>query len=377
MKIEIGKFVSQPRGYKSFVTNPFPPKGIFGFPAKTLVKADKATRLVGKLDGVTHELPDVDFFLYMFIIKDAEASSQIEGTKATIVDVLEANAGIAPKETDSSDIDFYIEALNYGIVRIKKLPLSLRFIRELHSKLMTGARATHFSDPGNFRNSQNWIGGATLSDASYVPPAVTDMNPALSDLEKFLHNEEVLPLIQAAIAHAQFETIHPFLDGNGRTGRLLITLLLLERKLLDKPVLFLSWYFKKHQKVYYQKLGDYHDGKVDEWVNFFLDGVIETAEDSIRISKKIFQLREEDMCKIHALGKREAESGILVLRNLFKMPIINSRIVMGWTGFTRAGSIKLIERFVSLGILIERKTEGKEKVYSYVNYLKAFTRDNK
>ncbi|MEI7690780.1 MAG: Fic/DOC family N-terminal domain-containing protein [bacterium] len=346
-------------------------------PTKTLVKADKATQLVGRLDGVTHELPDVDFFLYMFIAKDAEASSQIEGTKATIVDVLEANAGVATKKTDSDDIDFYIKALNYGIKRVKDLPLSLRFIKELHMELMTGARTTHFSDPGNYRKSQNWIGGATLADASYVPPTVSDMNTALADLEKFLYNKETLPLIQSAIAHGQFEAIHPFLDGNGRTGRLLITILLLERKLLDKPVLFLSSYFMRHQKLYYLKLSGYHEGNVDAWVNFFLDGVIETAEESIGISKKIIKLREADMYQIHALGRREAESGVVVLKNLFRSPIVSSRVVMEWTGFTRAGAIRVIERFVKLGILVERENaSSKERSYLYKNYIKNFTQEH-
>jgi Fic family protein len=373
VKINIGKYQQQPEGYKSFVPSPFPPRDVLAFPAPTLLKADKAARLIGKLDGVTHELPDVDFFLYMFKLKDAEASSQIEGTKATIVDALEANAGVATKKTDSSDIDYYIKALNYGIGRIKTLPLSLRFIRELHAKLMTGARESHFSDPGNFRSSQNWIGGTTPNDAYYVPPTVADMKYSLGHLEKFLYDVNTLPLIQSALAHAQFETIHPFLDGNGRTGRLLVTILLLERKLLDKPVLFLSSFFKKHQKLYYQRLSGYHEGEVDKWVNFFLDGVIETAEDSIVVSKKIFRLREKDMCKIHALGKREAESGILVLQNLFKSPIVSSKNIMEWTGFTRGGAIKLLERFVAMGILRERKNPWiREKTYVYLDYLVIF-----
>ena len=258
---------------------------------------------------------------------------------------------------------YYIKALNYGIERLKEFPLSLRLIREIHSQLMTGARATHFADPGEFRKSQNWIGGTTPNNASFVPPSVDKMNRALNDLEKFLHNEKTtLPLIHTALTHAQFETIHPFLDGNGRTGRLLITMLLFHRNMLERPVLFLSSYFKKHRKVYYQKLHDYHYGEVEPWIDFFLDGVIETANDSILISKQITKLREDDMAKIQSLAKRESESGVLVLRKLYAQPIVSTKIIMEWVKFSRVGSQKLIDRFVKLQIL-----ESKDKKDSILN----------
>jgi Fic family protein len=255
MAIEIGKNIKQREGFSAFVLNPFPPNGIFDLSTKILIKAAEADRLIGKLDGITHTLPDLEFFLHMFVAKDATSSSQIEGTMATIVDAIELEAGIAKKETDAGDILFYIQALNYGIKRLEEFPLSLRLIRETHKKLMTGARATHFADPGEFRNSQNWIGGTSPANALFVPPPKEQMKVSLDHLEKFLHDEKsVLPLIHIALSHAQFETIHPFLDGNGRTGRLIITILLCHRNLLERPVLFLSSYFKKHQKVYYQKL---------------------------------------------------------------------------------------------------------------------------
>jgi len=233
------------------------------------------------------------------VVKDAASSAQIEGTRATIVDVIEMGADVALFETDADDILYYIKALNYGIERLKNFPLSLKLIREIHKQLMTGARSSHFANPGEFRDSQNWIGGTKPDNALFVPPNVQDMKRALSDLEKFLYNEkETLPLIHIALTHAQFETIHPFFDGNGRTGRLLITMLLCHKNMLEKPVLFLSSYFKKYQKVYYQRLHDYHDGEVFSWINFFLDGVIEIANDSILISKQITLLSEEDMSKM-------------------------------------------------------------------------------
>lgn len=374
MKVEIGKNIRQKEGYFAFVPTPFPPKGIFDVSQAILIKAAEADRLTGKLDGITHTLPDVEFFLSMFVAKDAESSAQIEGTKATIIDVMEANVGVAAKQTDSDDISYYIKALNYGLKRLKEFPLSLRLIREIHSQLMTGARATHFADPGEFRKSQNWIGGTKPDNAFYVPPTVVEMDRSLNDFEKFLHNEKsTLPLIHAAIAHAQFETIHPFLDGNGRTGRLIITLLLCHRNMLERPVLFLSSYFKEYQKIYYQKLNAYHDGEVEAWLDFFLDGVIETANNSILVSKKITKLREDDMAKIQALAKRESESGVLVLRKLYAQPIVSTKTIMGWTGFSRVGAQKVIDRFMKLGILeIKDERETYDRSYIYRKYINIF-----
>lgn len=373
MTIEIGKNIKQSQGFSAFIPNPFPPKGLFELSQNILIKAAEADRLIGKLDGITHTLPDVDFFLHMFVAKDAESSAQIEGTRATMMDALEKSAGVALKETDAEDILHYIKALEYGTKRLKTLPLSSRLIREVHNKLMDGARSTHFADPGEFRKSQNWIGGTAPSNALYVPPPVHEMNIALGDFEKFLHDEKsVLPLIHIALTHAQFETIHPFLDGNGRTGRLIITILLCHRSLLERPVLFLSSYFRKHQKVYYTRLNGYHEGEVYPWLDFFLDGVIETANESIEISKKIRKIRDDDMAKIQALARRESESGIIVLSKLFREPIVTANIIMKWTNFSRAGALKLLERFVTLGILEIPQKQGQEKSFVYRRYIDVF-----
>jgi Fic family protein len=370
----IGQQIKQPEGYMAFIPNNFPGKELLDFPLEILAKAATAERLIGKLDGITHILPDADFFLSMYIIKDATSSAQIEGTRATMMDALEMSAGINVNDTDADDILFYIKALKYGTNRLTGFPFSLRFIRELHKELMTGARSSHFSDPGEFRKSQNWIGGTNLQNASFVPPPVPAMTEALNDFEKFIHNESMMPVLQAGILHAQFETIHPFLDGNGRTGRLLITLFLFQRAILEKPVLFLSSFFKKHQQLYYDKLNAYHNNKVIEWLHFYLDGVIETANQSIATSKKITVLREDDMRKIQALGKREATSGVLFLQNLFKNPIASSSSVVNSIGFSRAGAAKLIDRFVELGILKPFNDNTKYgKTYIYHKYVEIFS----
>lgn len=377
MKVEIGRNIKQKEGFLAFVPASFPQKGIFSVPQDILLKSAEAGRLLGKLDGVTHTLPDVDFFLKMFVAKDAASSAQIEGTKATMVDAIEMDAGVSTKKTDAEDILYYIKALNYGVKRLEDFPLSLRLIREIHSELMVGARADHFSDPGEFRRSQNWIGGTAPSHALFVPPPVDEMHVALNDFERFLYDEKnILPLLHIGIAHAQFETIHPFLDGNGRTGRLLITMLLCHRGLLERPVLFLSSYFREHQRTYYERLDGYHEGRVEEWINFFLDGIIEIANESVRISKDIRKLRDDDMAKIQALAKRESESGVLVLSRLFGNPIVTTSTIMGWAGFTRSGAQKVIDRFIALGILDAREQKGTyDRAFTYKQYVDIFLKN--
>lgn len=377
-KIEIGAYKIQITGFKAFVPHSFPPKDGFDFDQNILKKTNEATRLLGKLDGITKLLPDIDFFLLMYLRKDASASSQIEGTRATMIDAIITEAKIDSNIPDDvDDILHYIKALNYGIKRIKKdnFPMALRFLRELHAQLMQKARITHFSDPGEFRKTQNWIGGTKPDNASFVPPPVDEMHRSLNDLEKFIHENNTIPIvIKAGLIHAQFETIHPFLDGNGRTGRMLITFYLWKEGYLEKPVLFLSSFFKKHQRLYYEKLLGYHNGNVADWIDFFLDGVIEIANEAIDIAGKITALREKDMAKIHMLGKRSSESAMLVLPRLYVQPIVNVNIIKDWTNFTFAGAKRVIDRFVKMGILIPK---NKEKIYRqsymYKKYIDIFT----
>jgi len=374
---EIGQLKQQPEGFKAFIPAPFPPKGGFEFDPKILKKSDEATRLLGKLDGITKLLPDVDFFLSMYLRKDAASSSQIEGTMATMIDAIEAE--VQPSANipqDVNDILHYIKALNYGMKRVQQddFPMALRFIRELHKQLMDKARTTHHADPGEFRKSQNWIGGTRPDNARFVPPPVEEMHKALTDLEKFMHSEDTtLTLIKAALIHAQFETIHPFLDGNGRTGRMLITFYLWKEGYLEKPVLFLSSYFKKHQKVYYERLFGYHFGSTSEWVDYFLDGVIEIANEAIDIVGKITTLREKNVLKVQTLGKRASQSAALVLPKLYEQPIVNVATVQKWTGFSRVGAQTLIDRFIDMGILTPKDKDKKYgQSYIYKKYVDIF-----
>ena len=367
--IQIGQLKEQKEGFKAFVPAPFPPQGGFEFDSKIIKKSNEATRLLGKLDGITKLLPDVDFFLSMYLRKDAASSSQIEGTMATMIDAIEAEVQLNTNTPeDVNDILHYIKALNYGMKRVKEddFPITLRFVRELHKQLMNKARATHYSDPGEFRKSQNWIGGTRPDNARFVPPPVEEMRTALNDLEKFMHsNDDILTLTKTALIHAQFETIHPFLDGNGRTGRMLIAFYLWKENYLEKPLLFLSSYFKKHQKVYYERLFGYHFGEVSAWVDFFLDGVIEIAGEAIDTVSKITTLREKDIFRIQTLSKRSSESANLVLPKLYEQPIVNVATVQKWTGFSRVGAQSVINRFIEMGILTP-KDKGKKYGQSYI-----------
>lgn len=376
-KPQIGRYVQQKEGYKCFTPFAFPPKGGFLLSPRLYKKHEEAIRLVGKLDGITRLLPDKDFFLLMFIKKDAAYSSQIEGTKATLQDavaapVTEEKSRIHP---DVDDIDHYVEAINYGIKRTETLPISLRLIKEIHEKLMTSARATQHPYPGEFRRSQNWIGGKSPADASFVPPAPHDMQTALHELEKFIHATDDYPtLIRAGLIHSQFETIHPFTDGNGRTGRMLVVMYLHHEKILELPVLYLSGYFKKYQKLYYQKLQSYHDedSDISGWLEFFLEGVAEIANSGIDTCTKITALRDVDFAKMQKLGKKSAESTLEIVRKLFNQPIVGVAEIMKWTGFTAPGAYNVIERLKKLKILEPLGNADYGQKYIYADYYEIF-----
>ena len=374
---KIGRYIKQKEGYSAFTPYPFPPKEGFDMSPKLYKKHEEAIRLLGKLDGITRLLPDKDYFTFMFVVKDATYSSQIEGTRATMQDAVAAPVTEEKdrKDTDVDDIEHYIRAANYGIKRAKELPLSLRFLRELHEKLMDGARATQHAYPGEFRTSQNWIGGKSPSDASFVPPAPADMNDALDDLEKFIHATDDLPsLVKAGLLHAQFETVHPFTDGNGRTGRILVAMFIQHLGLLEEPVLYLSSYFKKHQKLYYQKLQSYHDEEsdVEGWLTFFLEGVAEIAASSIETCTKITALRDRDFAKMQKLGKQSAESTLEVVRKLFSQPIVGVAEIVQWTGFSPQGAYNMIERLKELEILEPLGKSEYAQKYIYADYYELF-----
>ncbi len=378
MNFRIGQYLKQESGYKAFIPFPFPPANPFILSKKIELKTAKATHLVGKLDGISQLLPDKDFFLSMFLKKEAASSSQIEGTQATMIEAIESE--ITPSSFLSSDVEdiiYYIRALNYGLKRFETLPLSIRFICELHKVLMTGARTSNHAFPGEIRYTQNWIHGTSPSNARFVPPPPHEVPRTLGDLEKFIHtkNDGYFPLIKAALIHAQFETIHPFVDGNGRTGRLLIIMFLWQEKLLEAPILYLSDFFKRNQELYYNLLNGYHGepSDIESWIDFFLEGIIETTESVIQTVGHINTLREIDMAKVQKLGKSAAASAVEVLRRLYAQPIVDLAKIQEWTKFTRAGSQKVIARFIDLDILRQRdphKTYG--RTYEYHSYLKLF-----
>lgn len=376
-KPKIGRYILQKEGFKTFTPFEFPPDGGFVISPKLHKKHEEAIRLVGKLDGITRLLPDKDFFISMFIVKDATYSSQIEGTKATLQDAVAAPVTEEKnrKNSDVDDIEHYIKAANYGVERTKEFPVSLRFIRELHERLMTAARATQYAYPGEFRISQNWIGGKTPVDASFVPPAPSDMNKSLDDLEKFIHAKDDYPsLIKAGLLHAQFETIHPFTDGNGRTGRMLIAMYIHHAGLLELPVLYLSSYFKKYQKLYYQKLQDYHneEADIDSWLSFFLEGVAEIANSGVDTCTKITALRDRDFAKMQKLGKKSAESTLEIVRKLFSQPIVGVAEIMKWTDFSPQGAYNVIERLKDLKILEPLGNADYDQKYIYADYYEIF-----
>lgn len=378
--MNLGRLIKQPTGYKAFIPDKFPPDEPIVLNNKTQQLHAKATLMIGKLDGIAQLLPDLDFFIFMYIRKEAARSSEIEGTKATMIDVIKTEAQIDNKLPDDVDrILHYIQAMNYGLNRIEELPLSLRFIREVHKTLLEDTIDAPGKTPGEFRTSQNWIGGGSPNTAKFVPPPPSEMMRTLNDLEKFLHSEnEYPPLIKSALVHAQFETIHPFLDGNGRTGRLLTTFYLCKLGMLEKPVLYLSEYFLNNQQAYYDSLNMYHseDGDISVWLDFFLDGVAIIATEAIEVAKKINILRQKDTLKIQSLGRR-AKTGMITLENLYKLPIISVRKAEEWTGLSRPQANELVNKLVDLEILEKRDknvTYGRE--FRYKEYLKLFTNND-
>lgn len=374
--MEIGRLVQQPAGYKAFVPNKFPPPELIELNQKTQRLHARAALMLGKLDGITQLLPDLDFFILMYIRKEASRSSEIEGTRATIIDVIKSEAKMDSRfPQDVERILHYIKAMKYGLKRLEKLPLSLRFIREIHKALIEDTVDAHGKTPGEFRTSQNWIGGGSPATAKFVPPTPTEINRCLDDFEKFLHAEnEYSPLVKAGLAHAQFETIHPFLDGNGRTGRLLTTFYLCKLGILERPVLYLSEYFLNNQTAYYDSLNAYHSegGNASDWLDFFLDGVVIISTEAIEVSKKINILRQKDLVKIQSLGRR-ARSGAVVLENLYRLPIINVGKIEDWTGLSRPQANELAKLLVKLGILEQKDAKAKYgREFWHKNYLNLF-----
>ena len=383
MNVELGKNVKQREGFSSFVPHSFPPKELFDIPQEILYKCVEATYFVGKLDGVKPLLPQIEgtafapevkrgSILSMLLRREATASSQIEGTRAGMMDVLKRDLGLTSKASDVDNITHYRKALEYGMDQLADQPISLRITREVHRELkIAGTSAMgEYRTPGEFRSDPIWINGNSAYDARFVPPMVDDMYAALGEFEKFLKEERTIPaLIHIGIAHAQFETIHPFPDGNGRVGRILITLLLRYRGLLETPVLALPYFFKRYQETYYEKLNDYHRGEVESWIHFFLEGVIETAKELIKISSKTKEIYDDDLAKIENMDKRGIENNLKVINNLIDQPVVNSQTIEDWIGLSRPNVQKVIDRFVNLGIL---ESQHESEIYVYDRYVRCF-----
>lgn len=367
----------QPTRYRAFSPAPLPPTPPVKLSGGLQVLLSQADRALGRLDGSIQTLPHPDLFVYMYVRKEAVLSSQIEGTQSSLQDVLAAEAKIlAPdRPQDVDEVVNYVSAMKHGLARLRELPVSVRLIREIHAKLLAGVRGSHLT-PGEIRTTQNWIGppGSTLRDANFVPPPPHEIADQLSALERFLHSDTGQPLlIKVGLAHAQFETIHPFLDGNGRVGRLLITFLLCEQEVLQKPVLYLSYYFKRYRQAYYDRLQAVRDsGAWEAWLEFFLRGVVEVSEQATETARRILRLREEHRLTITEKLGRAAGNGHRVLEHLYEHPIVSVKNVQELIGTTYPAANDLVAKFVESGILDEITGQARNRRFRYERYISLF-----
>ena len=375
MSARSGRYIAQPTGYRAFIPAPLPPQPPIDLDAELVALLSRADQAIGRLDGVAETLPNPDLFVAMYVRREAVESSQIEGTQSTLEDVLafELDPEARNLPDDVGEVVNYVRAMNHGLARMETFPLSLRLIREIHAELLRDVRGAERM-PGEFRTSQNWIGpgGATLSNATFVPPPVHEMQAALSNFEQYLHASAGTPaLIQCALAHVQFETIHPFLDGNRRVGRLLITFLLVQRGVLRQPLLYLSAYLKFHRAEYYDRLmAVRNDGMWEAWLEFFLRGVAETAEEATLTARRIVRLREEHRVILHANGLGNSESRLLDL--LFQNPVVNIALVASRLDVTDVTANRALERLRNLGLIDEITGQRRHRRYRYTPYWQIF-----
>ena len=377
-RFRAGRYRSQTTGYRAFTPQPLPPNPpilLEGDFQRLLSQADRA---LGRLDGSIQTLPNPSLFVWMYVRKEAVLSSQIEGTQSSLQDVLAAEADIfTPNQpADVNEVINYTRAMQHGLERLERLPVCIRLIREIHAILMAGVRGSKLT-PGELRRSQNWIGppGCGLGEAVFVPPPADEVAPALGALERFLNDPGDLPaLVQIGLAHAQFETIHPFLDGNGRVGRLLITFLLCQQDILQHPVLYLSHYFKQHREAYYQRLQAVRDqGDWEGWLGFFVDGVLGVSREATETARKILALREEHRGLVTQKLGRAAGNGHRILEHLYQRPIVTVEAIRQLLDITYAGANNLVTRFANLGLLREITGQQRNRVFRYSPYLDLFS----
>lgn len=375
-----GRYMRQPTGYRAFIPAPLPPQPGLRLEGTLQATLSQANLALGRLDGSVLTLPNPDLFVFMYVRKEAVLSSQIEGTQSSLQDLLAAEAWILSPQrpSDVREVINYVNAMNYGLERLAILPVSVRLIREIHARLLEGVRGSRLT-PGELRRSQIWIGpgGRTLNEATFVPPPPDMVPEALSDLERFLHQQDDLPLLaKVGLAHAQFETIHPFLDGNGRVGRLLVSFLLCEHGALHKPVLYLSHYFKRHRQYYYDRLQAVRDtGDWEGWLDFFLHGVMEVSTQAAETARRILALRERLRERITETLSGAAGNGLKVLEHLFCQPIISVEEVQLLIRTSYPAANQLVQRLVELGVLREMTGQARNRRFRFEEYVALFTDD--
>jgi Fic family protein len=335
----------------------------------------KADRQLGRLDMYSEYIPDIDLFISMHVLKEATQSSRIEGTQTNMEEaLLEKEDLILEKRDDWEEVQNYILAMDNAITKLKDIPFSSRLIKQTHKILLQGVRG-EYKLPGEFRSSQNWIGGATINDAVFVPPIHNSIEDLMSDLEKFIHNDtHLLPdLLKIGIIHYQFETIHPFLDGNGRLGRLLITLYLVDKEILKQPILYLSDFFERNKILYYDNLmraRTHHDLK--QWLKFFLVGITETAQNGIKTFEAVLKLKENSEKAIQTLGSKSNKVSI-VFNYLLKHPVIDTHKIIELTNVSQRTAYNILDELLKLDILKEATGSKRGKIYVFKKYLKLFS----
>lgn len=356
--------------YKSFVPSPLPPDPIVEMDEEMVELLVKANKSIAVLEGISSRIPNMNLFVSMYVRKEALMSSQIEGTQATLEDVLDPMIDINTNR-NVADVVNYIKATEYAVNRLRTLPLCNRLIKETHAVLMEKVRGQEKS-PGEFRISQNWIGGqgSTLKTARYIPPCPEDMDAAMSDLEKYINSDDKLDyLIRAALIHYQFETIHPFLDGNGRVGRLLITLFLMENKVLTTPALYISYFLKKNRVEYYDRMTEVRSkGNYEQWIRFFLTAIFESSQDAIQTIDELTALHKKNETRIAKLGRARINAGA-VFEYLEANPIIDIGKTAEALGLSFNTISAAVKRLQGLGILIQTENASRNRTFAYKEYL--------